>query len=128
MIKFILASLLCLHLSLALEITETSGEVQFQQGTSDSIFCQADAALNYCTWMIGENECLISKGQETSCEGYDNIRGVIEDGKCSLNFDGPTRENVGTYSCLLYAGRENSEGMKCDIIVLQKIKYRISPK
>ena len=110
MIKFILASLLCLHLSLALEITETSESVQFEQGTSGSIFCHADSTIDYCTWKKDEVECLINKGQETSCVDLGNARGIIEDGKCSLNFDGPIRGDAGTYQCILIAEKEIQEG------------------
>ena len=109
MIKFILASLLCLNLGFALEITETSESVQFEQGTSDSIFCQADSSLDFCNWEKDGVKCRIA-GNEEACVELGNARGIIEDGKCSLSFDGPIRSDIGTYKCILISGKDILEG------------------
>ena len=56
--------------STGLEIVETSQtqSVQIWQGASKSIYCQADALLDFCKWQKDDFECRVSTGEETECE------------------------------------------------------------
>ena len=94
-----------------LEISETSNSVQFEQGTSDFLYCQADQAVDFCSWTKDDVKCLASQGQEVPCDGLSNARVNVEDGKCGLHLDGLSRADVGTYTCSLILGQDNVQGM-----------------
>ena len=94
----------------SLEIIETSESVQFEQGTSDFLFCHADDSVDFCSWTKDGAKCLASQGQEVPCDDLSNARVNLEDGKCGLHLDGLTRAEVGTYTCTLILGQDNVQG------------------
>ena len=106
-IKLIFVSVFCFNLSESLEIIETSESVQFEQGTSNFLFCQADDSVDFCSWTKDGAKCIASQGQEVPCDGLSNARVNLEDGKCGLHLDGLTRAEVGTYTCNFILGQES---------------------
>ena len=111
MFKFILLLLVFGFGSVqSLEIIETSESVQFEQGTSDFLFCHADDSVDFCSWTKDGAKCLASQGQEVPCDGLSNARVNLEDGKCGLHLDGLTRAEVGTYTCYLILGQDTVQG------------------
>ena len=111
MFKFILLLLVFGFGSVqSLEIIETSESVQFEQGTSDFLFCHADDSVDFCSWTKDGAKCLASQGQEVPCDELSNARVNLEDGKCGLHLDGLTRAEVGTYTCTLILGQDNVQG------------------
>ena len=98
-----------------LEISETSDSVQFEQGTSDFLYCQADQAVDFCSWTKDGTKCLASQGQEVPCQELSNARVNVEDGKCGLHLDGLSRADVGTYTCTLISGQDNVQGMNLGV-------------
>ena len=113
MFKFILLQILLFATFKvqSLEIIETSESVQFEQGTSDFLFCQADDSVDFCSWTKDGVKCLASQGQEVPCDELSNARVNLEDGKCGLHLEGLTRAEVGTYACTLILGQDNVQGM-----------------
>ena len=112
MFKFILLLLVFGFEVQSLEIIETSESVQFEQGTSDFLFCHADDSVDFCSWTKdgATDKCLASQGQEVPCDVMSNARVNLEDGKCGLHLDGLTRAEVGTYTCNLILGQDNVQG------------------
>ena len=112
-IKLIFVSVFCFNLSESFEIIKTSESVQFEQGTSDFLFCHADDSVDFCSWTKDGAKCLASQGQEVPCDGLSNARVNLEDGKCGLHLDGLTRAEVGTYTCNLILGQDAPQGTNC---------------
>ena len=105
----ILLSLAFLQASHCLEIVDKSQNVQIWQGSSESIHCQADATLDFCKWQKDDFECRVLTEEQTECGVF---TASLEGDKCSLTFDeGATRDDVGSYTCLLVQGKDIIEGM-----------------
>ena len=81
----------------------------FLKGSSESIHCQADATLDFCKWQKDDFTCRVLTEEQTECGVF---TASLEGDKCSLTFDeGATRDDVGSYTCLLVQGKDIIEGM-----------------
>ena len=126
----ILLNLAFLQASNHLEIVDKSQNVQIWQGSSDSIHCQADATLDFCKWQKDDFECRVLTEEQTECGVF---TASLEGDKCSLTFDeGATRDDVGSYTCLLVQGKDIIEGMiriKIEFLIETKfLKFRLYGK
>ena len=126
----ILLSLAFLQASHCLEIVDKSQNVQIWQGSSESIHCQADATLDFCKWQKDDFECRVLTEEQTECGVF---TASLEGDKCSLTFDeGATRDDVGSYTCLLVQGKDIIEGMiriKIEFLIETKfLKFRLYGK
>ena len=88
------------------------------QGDQGSIFCKADGTLDFCRWQKDDFNCKVSSGQQQNCGP---MSAVIEEDTCVLRYDqGIVHNDAGTYTCILYQGKDIDEGK--DFLPMQLIK------
>ncbi len=105
--KFVIFGLVTfasLQISTCLSVIDKSADQTFVNGQTESIFCSGDASMDFCMWKFNEQDlCSLKKDKEEDC-------GRIDGSQCFLNFDNPSRKDVGTYTCTLFGGDINAKG------------------